>query len=77
MTDFYAIAAVVSLPLNAVLLIAYAKLYERYADAEHEAVHLKRYLDAAQYELADQARRNCGSVRRDPKTGRYLKNRSN
>ena len=63
MSDLIPVIAVISLCANAVLMIAYAAMYSR----------------ALWYELQCRERDRMirNSVRRDPKTGRYIKNRSN
>ena len=70
MSDLIPAIAVISLCANAVLMIAYAALYKRAARNDSRALW---------YELQcrEMARLDRNSVRRDPKTGRYLKNRSN
>ena len=74
MTDLIPVIAVISLCANAVLMIAYAAEYNRRRQAETQAylcVKDKRQLAKA-FAIAQR-----NSVRRDPKTGRYLKNRGN
>ena len=74
MTDIIPAIAVISLCANAVLLIAYAAQYNRRRQAETQAyfcIEDRRQLAKA-FAIAQR-----NSVRRDPKTGRYLKNRSN
>ncbi len=70
MSDLIPVIAVISLCANAVLMIAYAALYKRASENDSRALW---------YELQcrEMARLDRNSVRRDPKTGRYLKNRSN
>lgn len=74
MSDIIPLVAIISLIGNAVLMIAYAAEYNRRRQAETQAylcVKDKRQLAKA-FAIAQR-----NSVRRDPKTGRYLKNRSN
>lgn len=70
MTDLIPAIAVISLCANAVLMIAYAAMYKRASENDSRALW---------YELQcrEMYRMGRNSVRRDPKTGRYLKNRSN
>ena len=70
MTGLIPLVAIISLCANAVLMIAYAALYKRASENDSRALW---------YELQcrELDRMTRGSVRRDPKTGRYLKNRSN
>ena len=74
MSDIIPLVAVITLIGNAVLMIAYAQLHSRLETAEFEATDLLRHALRVTQSMRE-LRRN--SVRRDPKTGRYLKNRSN
>ena len=77
MTDLIPLVAVISLIGNAVLMIGYARLYSRHADTDHENLHLLRHIKAIAADLRKLHDQQRNSVRRDPKTGRYIKNRSN
>ena len=70
MSDLIPVIAVISLCANAVLMIAYAALYSRAARKDSRAFCYEK-------QLRELDRMSRNSVRRDPKTGRYLKNRSN
>ena len=70
MSDLIPAIAVISLCANAVLMIAYAAMYKRASENDSRALWYE-----LQCRERDRMIRN--SVRRDPKTGRYLKNRSN
>ena len=70
MTDLIPVIAVNSLCANAVLMIAYAALYKRASENDSRALWFEM-------QCRERDRMSRGSVRRDPKTGRYIKNRSN
>ena len=70
MTDLIPVIAVISLCANAVLMIAYAAMHARAADNHNRALWFEM-------QCREMARLDRNSVRRDPKTGRYIKNRSN
>ena len=70
MSDLIPVIAVISLCANAVLMIAYAAMHNRAADNHNRAYWYEK-------QLRELDRISRGSVRRDPKTGRYIKNRSN
>lgn len=70
MSDLIPVIAVISLCANAVLMIAYAAMYSRAANNHNRAYWYEK-------QLREMARLDRNSVRRDPKTGRYIKNRSN
>lgn len=70
MSDLIPVIAVISLCANAVLMIAYAAMYKRASENDSRALWFE-------LQYREMARLDRNSVRRDPKTGRYIKNRSN
>ena len=77
MTDIIPAIAIISLCANAVLLIAYALMYRRAAQNDSRARYCQEQRDMWMSSHHRMFIDSFNSVRRDPKTGRYIKNRSN